>query len=113
MAESDFFEEISSVNHIILFLCRFSDGKVYDRYGQHVKHYPEVPAVLKRLKSEGYLLGVASRTGEVRGANQLIANFGWEKYFSFKEIYPGRKTKHFNKCVFYSQNYLLFFVLIV
>lgn len=74
-----------------------NDGTVKDRFGRTVEHYPEVPEVLQRLKSQGYVLGVASRTGEIQGANQLIRLFGWEKFFTFKEIYPGCKITHFKK----------------
>lgn len=59
--------------------------------------YKDVPAVLEDLYSSGYQLAIASRTGEVKGANQLIQLFGWENYFAFKEIYPGCKIEHFNK----------------
>ncbi|KAA0195304.1 hypothetical protein HAZT_HAZT002095 [Hyalella azteca] len=74
-----------------------SKGEVRDARGQLVKHYPEVPEVLEDLHAQGYLLGVASRTGEVQGANQLIRLFGWDKFFSYKEIYPGCKINHFKK----------------
>jgi len=75
------------------------DGLVYDKYKQRVNYFPEVPQVLAKLKSEGYILGVASRTGEIRGANQLITHFGWDKYFTYIEIFPGVKTNHFRKLV--------------
>ena len=74
-----------------------SDDKIYDRHGQLVKCFPEVPDVLESLQQQGYQLGVASRTGEISGANQLIKLFGWEKFFSYKEIYPGCKITHFKK----------------
>ncbi|GFY62363.1 magnesium-dependent phosphatase 1, partial [Trichonephila inaurata madagascariensis] len=31
------------------------------------------------------------------GAKKLIQLFDWEKYFTYKEIYPGRKTTHFER----------------
>ncbi|KAF5302678.1 hypothetical protein FQA39_LY10174 [Lamprigera yunnana] len=62
-----------------------------------IKCYKEVPEVLEKLHQKGYILAVASRTSEIRGANQLIDLFGWDKYFTYKEIYPGRKTTHFSK----------------
>lgn len=65
--------------------------------GRKIKCYNEVPEVLKRLHSEGYILTVASRTSEIDGANQLIKLYGWDKYFSIFEIYPGSKITHFNK----------------
>ncbi|XP_050312106.1 magnesium-dependent phosphatase 1-like isoform X2 [Anthonomus grandis grandis] len=75
---------------------RRKNGDVLDAHGSKVKFYPEVPGVLKSLKEEGYELGVASRTGEIKGANQLLDLFGWDKYFTYKEIFPGSKVTHFN-----------------
>ncbi|GLG92530.1 Uncharacterized protein GBIM_00207 [Gryllus bimaculatus] len=73
------------------------NGVVYDRNGQKVKFYPEVPDVLEKLQTEGYTLAIASRTGEIRGANELVELFGWQKYFQYKEIYPGCKVQHFTE----------------
>jgi magnesium-dependent phosphatase 1 len=71
-----------------------SNGTVVDSFGTTIKHYPEVPEVLDGLHKQGYLLAVASRTGEIEGARQLIDLFGWKHLFSHEEIYPGSKTKH-------------------
>lgn len=68
-----------------------------DSYGSKIKCYAEVPEVLKNLKEQGYEIGVASRTSEIKGAQQLIELFGWDKYFTYKEIFPGSKVTHFNK----------------
>ncbi|XP_031826076.1 magnesium-dependent phosphatase 1 [Nomia melanderi] len=70
---------------------------VVDAHGQIIRYYKEVPEVLKRLSDEGYELGVASRTSEISGAKQLLNLFNWEKYFKYKEIYPGCKVAHFSK----------------
>ncbi|XP_048515281.1 magnesium-dependent phosphatase 1-like isoform X2 [Athalia rosae] len=78
----------------------FKKGKgdqVLDAHGRMIKHYPEVPDVLKELYDQGYQLGVASRTSEIKGANELLRLFGWDKYFKYKEIYPGCKVTHFSK----------------
>uniref|UniRef100_A0A1Y1KMZ2 Magnesium-dependent phosphatase 1 n=1 Tax=Photinus pyralis TaxID=7054 RepID=A0A1Y1KMZ2_PHOPY len=72
-----------------------SSGKIVDARGATISCYKEVPKVLKKLNEDGYTLGVASRTSEIQGANQLIKLFGWSKYFKYKEIYPGSKTAHF------------------
>jgi len=71
------------------------NGKVVDRNGREIKHFPEVPALLQRLVAEGFEIAAASRTHEVDGAHQLLQLFGWEQYFSYKEIYPGCKITHF------------------
>lgn len=68
-----------------------------DSRQRSVTCYKEVPALLHELHSSGYKLAVASRTAETEGANQLISLFDWDKYFSFKEIYPGCKKEHFKK----------------
>ncbi|XP_064598864.1 magnesium-dependent phosphatase 1-like [Liolophura sinensis] len=72
-----------------------SDGRIHDRNGQRIKFYSCVPDILQRLQNEGYQLGVASRTGATAEANELLILFDWDKYFAYKEIYPGSKTTHF------------------
>ncbi|XP_076028335.1 magnesium-dependent phosphatase 1-like isoform X2 [Oratosquilla oratoria] len=72
-------------------------GKILDSCGKTVKPYPEVTSVLKHLQKEGYILAAASRTGEIDGANQLLKLFEWEKFFTYKEIYPGSKVHHFKR----------------
>ncbi|PSN41720.1 Magnesium-dependent phosphatase 1 [Blattella germanica] len=72
-------------------------GNVVDTTGSKIKYYPEVPSVLEKLQKDGYDLGIASRTSEIEGANQLLKLFDWDKYFKYKEIYPGRKVAHFSR----------------
>ncbi|XP_074090904.1 magnesium-dependent phosphatase 1 [Macrotis lagotis] len=76
---------------------RSRDGRVRDRREQLVSLYPEVPAVLERLRGLGMPVAAASRTGEIQGANQLLELFDLTKYFSHKEIYPGCKVTHFER----------------
>ncbi|RZF46356.1 hypothetical protein LSTR_LSTR017361, partial [Laodelphax striatellus] len=71
-------------------------GNISDRHGQNIKPYPEVPKMLKHLHDNNYTLAVASRTGEIEGANSLLQLLDWDKYFKYKEIYPGDKTRHFS-----------------
>ncbi|RZB41652.1 Acid PPase, HAD 2, and/or Hydrolase domain containing protein [Asbolus verrucosus] len=71
-----------------------SNGTIVDSLGFKVSHYPEVPEVLNDLHKQGYVLAVASRTGEVVGAKQLMELLGWKQFFSHEEIYPGGKVKH-------------------
>ncbi|XP_065332586.1 magnesium-dependent phosphatase 1-like isoform X2 [Cloeon dipterum] len=76
---------------------KLPNGKVVDQRKREIEHFAEIPAILERLVSEGYKVGVASRTGEIKGAEQLLKLFDWNKYFSYKEIYPGCKKTHFSK----------------
>ncbi|XP_022904808.1 magnesium-dependent phosphatase 1-like [Onthophagus taurus] len=73
------------------------NGKIFDKYNNKIKCYPEVPNILQKLHKEGYQIGVASRTGEIDGAQQLISLFDWKDYFGYKEIYPGSKVTHFRR----------------
>ncbi|XP_063851548.1 magnesium-dependent phosphatase 1-like isoform X1 [Scylla paramamosain] len=90
-------------------------GQVVDMYNKKIKYYAEVPDVLKWLHKEGYVLAAVSRTGEIKGANQLLELFDWDKYFTYKEIYPGCKITHFNrvlhsremKVVYYINKYFI------
>lgn len=52
--------------------------------------------ILKELKEAGIVLGVASRTTEIKGARKLIEALGWDKYLTYKEIFPDCKVTHFN-----------------
>lgn len=74
-----------------------SNGTIVDARGIKIKCYPEVPAVLEDLTREGYQMAVASRTSEIEGAQALIGLFDWNRYFQYKEIYPGSKVAHFRR----------------
>lgn len=37
------------------------------------------------------------RTEWPEGARQLLKLFEWDKHFTYKEIYPGKKTTHFRR----------------
>ncbi|XP_039193978.1 magnesium-dependent phosphatase 1-like [Crotalus tigris] len=74
-----------------------SDGSVQDRNKRPVNLYPEVPEVLQQLQSEGIAMATASRTGEIRGAKQLLDLFDLNRYFRYTEIYPGSKITHFQR----------------
>ncbi|XP_015976066.1 magnesium-dependent phosphatase 1 isoform X1 [Rousettus aegyptiacus] len=74
-----------------------SDGTVRDSRGQTIRLYPEVPEVLERFHSLGVPIAAASRTGETKGANQLLELFDFVRYFVHREIYPGSKVAHFER----------------
>lgn len=76
-----------------------SNGKIVDCRGSVIKHYPDTPKVLKCLWENDIGISVASRTGEIDGAEQLVNLFGWNKYFTNKQIYPGSKDIHINRQV--------------
>ncbi|CAG2101996.1 unnamed protein product [Medioppia subpectinata] len=102
----------SKESHVILELClqdsdwintlfkeleEIWNGGVVDARGQKVGFYPEVPEVLKTLFSMGYTIGIASRTSAPEDAEELLSLFDWNKYITYKQIYPGCKTTHFNR----------------
>ncbi|VEN41594.1 unnamed protein product [Callosobruchus maculatus] len=68
-----------------------------DSLGSKVQCYPEVPETLKYLHEKGYPFAVASRCTDNKGCRTLLNLFGWDQYFKYLEIYPGRKFKHFNR----------------
>lgn len=76
---------------------RNENHRILDQHGRKVRVYPEVPALLQHLKSQNYIMGVASRTDDPDAARQLLAVLDWNKYFPYQEIYPGCKVTHFNK----------------
>lgn len=80
--------------HLFIFS---QNGDIVDTFNATIKCYPQAPQVLQKLHMEGYILGVASRTSEMDGANQLLKLFDWDKYFTYKEIYPGCKITHFTR----------------
>ncbi|ODN00349.1 Magnesium-dependent phosphatase 1 [Orchesella cincta] len=87
-------------------------SKVVDSRGKTIKYFPEVPEVLEYIRSLGIPMAIASRTGEIDGANQLLRLFDWDKYFQYKEIYPGCKITHFSrfqKATGLSHNSMMFF----
>ncbi|XP_055934491.1 magnesium-dependent phosphatase 1-like [Argiope bruennichi] len=83
--------------HIRSPIKKDKNNHIVDGSGERIKYYPDVPDILNKLQNDGYVLGIASRTEWPEGAKKLLKLFDWEKYFTYKEIYPGRKTTHFKR----------------
>ncbi|XP_041094795.1 magnesium-dependent phosphatase 1 [Polyodon spathula] len=73
------------------------ESKVIDSRGRPIRLYPETAEVLRSLHADRVSIAAASRTGEIKGANQLLALFNLDQYLSHKEIYPGSKVTHFKR----------------
>lgn len=76
----------------------------YRRINQHIEDadrsriilYPDVSEILNRLEENNIPMAIASRTGAPSWAMQLLQLFEIDHFFSFKEIYPASKIKHFD-----------------
>ena len=73
------------------------NGTVFDSSGRELHPFPESSAVLEECHAQGYLMAVASRSGDKSSCKQLMALFGCRKYFKYVEIYPGCKKRHFSR----------------
>lgn len=73
------------------------EHKVCDAAGRTLKSFPDVTAILHRLHSEGYKLGIASEAMYKDECARLVKLFGWDEFFDYNEIYPGSKIFHFVK----------------
>lgn len=71
------------------------NGSVIDGEGGEIVLYADVLDILDRLKSENILIASASRTSAPSIAKTLLNLFDIRHYFSFEEIYPSSKLKHF------------------
>ncbi|KAI5481660.1 magnesium-dependent phosphatase-1 [Pseudohyphozyma bogoriensis] len=94
---------------------------IYDRYGQSLSFYPDVPKILMDLHHSGVHLGAASRTGDPKAMRQGLTEMlipGSKRpptkpnalkpfvpsettsaitMFDSLEIYPGSKLTHFKE----------------
>ncbi len=71
------------------------NGHILDGEGRRIILYPEVRDILKELKRRKITLALASRTNSPVIARRLLNLFGIGDYFTYLQIYPGRKTRHF------------------
>lgn len=53
--------------------------------------------VLETLQENRIFIAAASRTQDPPAARDMLKYFDIDKYFDYKEIYPGEKTTHFDK----------------
>ncbi|KAI8504661.1 Magnesium-dependent phosphatase 1 [Branchiostoma belcheri] len=74
-----------------------SDGRVVDRHNYVIKGYEDVPEILEWMSQQGYTMAVASRTDDPEAMRKALKLLDWDKYFTYKEIYPGSKTHHFQR----------------
>ncbi|XP_022303491.1 magnesium-dependent phosphatase 1-like [Crassostrea virginica] len=74
-----------------------SKTDVKDVHGRQVPFYTDVPRILQNLNNDGIKVGVASRTSCTNEAKELVKCFEWDRYFHYVQIYPGSKTKHFQR----------------
>ena len=72
-------------------------NQVIDRCQFIAKLYNDVYQILDALHKRGFLIAAASRSHAPDIAQQLLELFGLDKFFTYKEIYPGTKLKHFEK----------------
>ncbi|XP_066931571.1 magnesium-dependent phosphatase 1-like [Clytia hemisphaerica] len=71
-------------------------GNIVDKRNKHVKLYSDTKEILETLKQEGYLIAAASRTETPVIAEELLDLFDIDRFFDFKEIFPGQKLNHFS-----------------
>ncbi|OCH91976.1 magnesium-dependent phosphatase-1 [Obba rivulosa] len=84
---------------------------VFDKYGQKIAFYRDVPEILHRLRAAGVIIAACSRTSAPSLARQALSlllvpppagdKHGSPtpaiKFFDQQEIYPGSKLSHFKK----------------
>lgn len=74
-----------------------TEKHIVDTCGGKVKPYPDSTIILKKLSALGYKIAIASRTGAIKDACELINLFGWKQYINYQEIYTGCKVSHFTQ----------------
>ncbi|TDL18226.1 magnesium-dependent phosphatase-1 [Rickenella mellea] len=86
-------------------------NNLYDRYGQEMSFYPDVPQILHRVRAADVKIAACSRTAAIRLAREALSllllpppksNPGAElmtaiEFFDHTEIYPTSKIVHFKE----------------
>ena len=72
-------------------------GVVGRRGADRKKLYPDSRDILEILNKANVPIAAASRTDDPPMARNLLVLFDIDRYFSFKEIYPGSKVNHFKR----------------
>ena len=76
---------------------KIRNNKVTDSNNSHIRLYPDVLPLLEELKRKDCVMAVASRTYKPEWARELIRLLNLKQYFSYEEIYPSTKTRHFHQ----------------
>ena len=72
-------------------------GRVIDKNGYVVELYDDVLEIFKILVAQNLPIAAASRTSSPSTAQKLLNILDIDKYFEYKELYPGTKLKHFQQ----------------
>lgn len=67
-----------------------------DRTGRHVRLYDDVEAILRFCDDTSVPYAVASRTEQPEWAQELLDLLQITERFTFSEIYPSSKVRHFS-----------------
>ncbi len=75
---------------------RRCNGHVVDARGGCISPYPDVPRILDHCVQQGYAMATASRTDQPAWAKQILDLLDYRNRFTYEEIYPGSKIRHFH-----------------
>jgi magnesium-dependent phosphatase 1 len=71
------------------------NAHIVDRDQREILLYPDVPGILQALQKKRIPMGLASRTHSPETASRFLSMFGIAHHFSYRQIYPGSKVRHF------------------
>ena len=74
---------------------QYDNKRIFDQRGREVVLYPDVLSIIERLSIQEIPMAIASRTERPDWAMELIQMLKIVQFFSYKEIYPSSKLKHF------------------